>query len=329
MAPLVTKRPYRLFEIDDQEFTPANIRFLVQELLTAFWTARVPLIQRTSPASLAASVILHTLSTYPSDSSEPEIMIVDFASGAGGPTPTIERIVNTERRKRGQKEIVFTLSDIKPHIEAWRRASKQSMFLDHISRSVDATNPPQEVTSGRYGERKRVFRLYCLAFHHFDDDMAKKVLESTLETSDGFAYVPFLCLTATVDNITNVTRIVELVSRQVSSFILMLLYIPTIFVVTIFWYPFSLEMLFYTYVIPIVPFIVVFDGFISALRTRTFGEVLTLVDRSWAVTRSERTNVAYAKEGWTFEAGEQLHSWPVGYMNWIVGTKGARRGDRH
>ncbi|KAI9706411.1 MAG: hypothetical protein M1836_003416 [Candelina mexicana] len=309
MAPLVTKRPYRLFEIDDQEFTPANIRFLVQELLTAFWTARLPLIQRTSPAYLAASVILHTLSTYPSDPSEPEIMIVDFASGAGGPTPTIERIVNTERRKRGQKEIVFTLSDIKPHIEAWRRASKQTMFLDHISRSVDATNPPQEVTSGQYGERKRVFRLYCLAFHHFDDGMAKKVLESTLETSDGFA-------------------IVELVSRQVSSFILMLLYIPTIFVVTIFWYPFSLEMLFYTYVIPIVPFIVVFDGFISALRTRTFGEVLTLVGRRWAVTRSEGTNVAYAKEGWRFEAGEQLHSWPVGYMNWIVGTKGARRGDR-
>ncbi|KAI9723240.1 MAG: hypothetical protein M1812_001122 [Candelaria pacifica] len=306
MAPLVTSRPYRLFEIDDQEFTPANIRFLVQEVLTAFWTARLPLIQRTSPASLAASVILRTLANPPLDSSVSEVMIVDFASGAGGPTPTIERIVNAERKKRGEKEIVFTLSDIKPHVEAWRKATKQSMFLDYIDRSVDATDPPQEVTSDHSGQRKRVFRLYCLAFHHFDDGMAKKVLESTLESSDGFA-------------------IVELVSRQISSFILMLLYIPTIFIVTIFWYPFSLEMLFYTYIIPIVPFIVVFDGFISALRTRTFGEVLSLVDRSWAVTRNEGANVAFAKEGWKFEAGEQVHSWPVGYMNWIVGTKGASK----
>ncbi len=147
------------------------------------------MIQRTSPASLAASVILDTLSTYPSDSSSPEIMIVDFASGAGGPTPTIERIVNTERRRRGEKEIVFTLSDIKPHVEAWRRASKKSMWLDYVDSSVDATDPPQEVMSDYSGKSKKVFRLYCLAFHHFDDGMAKKVLESTLETSDGFAYV--------------------------------------------------------------------------------------------------------------------------------------------
>ncbi len=130
-----------------------------------------------------------------------------------------------------------------------------------------------------------------------------------------------------LNNVANIVRIVELVSRQVSSFILMLLYIPTVFVVTVFWYPFNLEMLFYTYIIPIVPFIVVFDGFISALRTRTFGEVLALVNRRWAVTWEEGTNVAFAKEGWRFETGEQVHSWPVGYMNWIVGTKGATRGD--
>jgi len=33
---------------------------------------------------------------------------------------------------------------------------------------------------------KKVMRLFSLAFHHFDDDLAGKVLENTIETSDGF-----------------------------------------------------------------------------------------------------------------------------------------------
>ncbi|KAI9820786.1 MAG: hypothetical protein M1827_005157 [Pycnora praestabilis] len=290
---------------------PDYARGRLQEMLTAFWTHRLPIIQRASPAELAAAVILRAFDSYP-DSTD-DFTIVDFASGAGGPTPTIERIVNTTRRREGKKALTFRLTDLKPHLEAWRMAEAASPYIDFVAKPVDAADPTREVVSGenglkladvasgrRTGQKQRVFRLYCLAFHHFDDEGAKKILESTLDTADGFA-------------------IIELQSRHLSSFILMALYLPTLFVLTIFWYPFDLGMLFFTYIIPIIPFVLVFDGVISSLRTRTFAEVLGLMGE--AVTGPGPMVVSRRHPGWTFKSAFQMHSFPVGYMNCIVGTK--------
>jgi hypothetical protein len=52
-------------------------------MLTAAWIHTVPFLQKTSPAELAASMVLRTLNEigYDEDS---RISIVDFCSGAGG-----------------------------------------------------------------------------------------------------------------------------------------------------------------------------------------------------------------------------------------------------
>lgn len=72
--------------------------------------------------------------------------------------------------------------------------------------------------------------------------------------------------------------------------------------------------LFFTYCVPVVPFVVVFDGLVSCLRTRSRGEVLRLMDRVEGVEEGWRV-------GWRFESGRGVHTWPRGEVSWFVGVK--------
>ncbi|KAI9839448.1 MAG: hypothetical protein M1819_002073 [Sarea resinae] len=293
---------------------PPYLRRKFQEMLTVFWVQRIPIIQHTSPAQLAATAILQAIGALESQT-DTDFMVVDFCSGGGGPTPTIERMVNLERKSQGQKPIIFQLTDLKPNVGAWKTLAKQSPYLEYVSESVDATNPPHSVVHGiTYDEElssstrpKRVFRLYNLAFHHFDDALARKVLQSAMSTSDGFA-------------------IVEMQDRHLSSFGVFFFYFPTFFLLIALFQPIDLGLFFFTYIIPILPFALTFDGIVSALRTRTFEEFLALAPgKATPVQGPEggRRTAAIEEAGWEFEMDKVMHSWPFGYMNWIVGKKKA------
>lgn len=225
---------------------------------------------------------------------------------------------------RNQHPIPFLLTDIQPHLDAWMAASSRSANLSFIPQPVDATNPPVAVissgsatsASGRdeaFASDSRVFRLYCLAFHHFDDTMARKTLKSSIETADGFA-------------------VVELQDRRVGSLVLMLLDFFLVLMVTPLWFGGDRLHLFFTFVVPVLPFIQAFDGFVSCLRTRTFEEVMALVEEAMpGEERSALVRTVVGAEGrelvrttrgdWVFEGERELHTWPLGYMNSIVGRR--------
>ena len=163
---------------------PQTLREKVQDYLTLGWVNRLPVIQTTSPAALVSRVLSSVLGPRVSD-----YVYVDFASGAGGPTPYIEKHLNEELRDAGKEDVKFVLTDISPHVSAWEAIEKRSENISYIPQSIDATNAPTadtllEDVSGVQG--KKVMRLFSLAFHHFDDELAAKVLENTIETSDGF-----------------------------------------------------------------------------------------------------------------------------------------------
>ena len=80
----------------------------------------------------------------------------------------------------------FVLTDLHPHIKDWTEAVKKSPNLSFISKPVDAANAPKDLIKK---DGKKVFRLFNLAFHHFDDELGKDILRNTLETADGFGYV--------------------------------------------------------------------------------------------------------------------------------------------
>ena len=68
--------------------------------------------------------------------------------------------------------------------------------------------------------------------------------------------------------------------------------------------------LFFTYIIPIIPLVLVWDGYISSLRTRSPEEVQALMDKCGA-----------SSAGWTIQSGREQHTFPTGYMTWFIAVK--------
>jgi hypothetical protein len=138
---------------------------------------------------------------------------VDFCAGAGGPTPFIEKDLNSQLSSTRADEagpnaasatgltsrtpttrspptskgnVKFVLTDLHPHIPDWTEATKRSENLSYMAESVDAANAPASLNGN--GEQK-IFRLYNLAFHHFDNQLGSAILKNTIETADGFGLV--------------------------------------------------------------------------------------------------------------------------------------------
>ncbi|TAQ87509.1 hypothetical protein B7494_g4168 [Chlorociboria aeruginascens] len=290
------------YEINDQLWVPQYLREKVQSCLTLCWTFRAPILQKASPAQLVASTLYRTLS-----SSVIDYTYVDFCAGAGGPTPVIEKDLNSKlsnhtisqangtnsRRKIELKPennggVKFVLTDLHPHIPDWTEAAKKSENLSFIAESVDAANAPNDLNCPA---GKKVFRLYNLAFHHFDDKLGSEILKNTLENANGFG-------------------IFELQERTIFSFITVTLLWPLMLLISPFYFWRSPGHLFFTYIIPIIPFVLVFDGYVSSLRTRTAEEIEALMRDRGALT-----------EGWEIQSGRQLHTFPTGYLTWVIGIK--------
>ncbi|KAI0386294.1 hypothetical protein F5Y04DRAFT_119905 [Hypomontagnella monticulosa] len=344
-----------LWEIDDQPWFPSFLRGYVQTGLTHAWTVHIPVLQASSPATIVAELLRRVLGASVSKHT-----YIDFCAGAGGPTPFIERalnsqlapsardtpaatptrtvpatasaaVVNGERRaaddstpsyaavadpdaksavvrdaevnggdqKNGgscDNRVDFVLTDLHPHVESWEAASKKSDWLTYVSHPVDAANAPEDLLQ-RYGRKggskKGIFRLFNLAFHHFDDDLARAILKNTVETSEGFG-------------------IFELQDRSFIGLLTCFVFGFFIFLIAPLLYWWSPVRLFWVYIIPVVPFVLVFDGLISCLRTRTATEVETLLRTCGTDT-----------DGWEVHSGRERFLWPVGFLHWIICTKKA------
>jgi len=108
-----------------------------------------------------------------------------------------------------------------------------------------------------------------------------------------------------------------------------------VYIITALWFSHDLLHLMFTYTIPILPPIHSFDGFVSCLRTRTFDEIIQVIDTAMSTIPSPSTcpprwttdkNMRrYAERGpWLFEGGRAIHTFPLGHCNWIVGRRRIR-----
>lgn len=227
--------------------------------------------------------------------------------------------MNQGRKLEGKNPIAFRLSDLHPNLDAWMEHAALSDNLSFVPQPVDASNPPFSVISattagdkeaawkqGYVSTGSKVFRLFCLSFHHFDDATAQRVLKSTLETSDAFA-------------------IIELQDRRIGSLLIMLLEYWLLLLMTMFWFWHSDIHLLLTYAVPLLPVIHAFDGFVSCLRTRTFEETVRLLESvkgKRRVTSGSRDQVTMIEVGdWRVTHSRTLHTWPLGYMEVTFGMK--------
>ncbi|KAH8196127.1 hypothetical protein TruAng_009694 [Truncatella angustata] len=320
MAPLIPR--LHLFEIDDQPWFPPYLRARVQDGLMHAWTFSLPFLWSASPATLVARVLQRKLGNAIS-----QYTFIDFCAGAGGPTPYIEQALNASLSKSStvlpapsttdaasrvtpsyadvaaggngsaagrdasSRAVDFVLTDLHPHPDSWSKIAAASRHVTYVPFPVDASAAPEGLIEKYTEGGKRVFRLFNLAFHHFDDPLARAILKNTVETSDGFG-------------------IFEMQDRSFSSLVTCFLYGFFILLCAPFFYWWSPTRLFFVYLCPIVPFVLVFDGLISSLRTRTPEEVEILLRTCGADTTD-----------WEIKSGRERFLWPTGELNWIVCTK--------
>lgn len=76
------------------------------------------------------------------------------------------------------------MTDLFPNVASWKRLVKGRPSLFFEEGSVNASEGGEVVA--RWG-RERTCRLFNLAFHHFDDQLAGDILQDTVQNSDAFA----------------------------------------------------------------------------------------------------------------------------------------------
>jgi hypothetical protein len=240
-----------------------------------------------STAAQACDILVSKLPTAPS-----AFTFVDACAGAGGPTPMLERNLNTRLHALDQKPVQFVLADLYPDWAAWKKITSTSQNISFINKPVDATTVTRYVDSNTLE-----CRLFNLCFHHFDDDQAAKVLRSSIQGSDAFV-------------------IFEMTQRNVPALLNTSIVILSPLVTTLLWFWWSPMHLFLTYVVPIVPLFFAWDGYVSCIRTRSPKEIKDLI------TAEERRGLN--KSDWTFHHGETKVLPPFGNLYWFVGVKNNR-----
>lgn len=171
--------------------------------------------------------------------------IIDLGSGGGGPILSL----NSQLQRRFPNLKIF-LTDYYPNIAAFNLMSKKAPNLEYIEKPIDARNVPKNL---------RGLRTLFLVFHHFKPDDARQILQDAIYEGDPIA-------------------ILEGQERSLSSIIAMILSPLSVLLTTPFIGPFKFGRIIFTYLIPIVPLVVMWDGIVSSLRTYSVKEMKELVN---------------------------------------------------
>jgi len=200
--------------------------------------------------------------------------IIDLASGGGGGLIWL----NSELRKNNS-DLKILLTDYFPNISAFEYTQKQADNFDFVKTSVDARNVPENLKG---------LRTQFLSFHHFETKDAQQILQNAIDSNSSIA-------------------IFEGQERSVPSIIAMILSPISVLLTTPFIRPFKIGRIIFTYLIPIVPILVLWDGVVSSLRTYSVEEMNELI--------SKLNN----KESFNWEVGK-VKSGPAKIL-YLLGTK--------
>lgn len=198
---------------------------------------------------------------------------VDLGSGSGGVWPDILASVASSR-----PSFQAVLSDRYPNLVRWHALEKASDGrIRHICQSVDARNPPSAPAG---------IRTLCNVLHHFEPEEVRGLLQAVARTGHPIA-------------------VFEVVDRRLSSVLGMLPVPLTVWLMTPTMRPFRWSRLLWTYLLPLVPALVLWDGLVSQLRAYTSCELEALARA--------------AAPDYLWESGvEKLGGMPVRFT-WLVG----------
>jgi hypothetical protein len=178
--------------------------------------------------------------------------IVDMCSGAGGPWARLSKELDSHKSPADAPALQIYLTDKYPNLGAFEKVRAASEgCIGFYPGSVDATRVPRELKG---------LRTMFTSFHHFLPDTGRAILQDAVDAGEGIG-------------------IFEIPSRSVPAIAVTFGFVLTLFVCTPWIRPFRWARLLWTYLLPIIPFVLLFDGVVSCLRTYQPQEMLEIVDR--------------------------------------------------
>jgi hypothetical protein len=171
--------------------------------------------------------------------------LVDLCSGGAGPIPAV-----VEHLREDGLEATAVLTDLYPNEKSLAAvAGRSGGQVEVHHESVDATAVPAGLTG---------CRTLFNALHHFRPEAAQRILQSAV-----YAKQPI----AAFD-----------VSERAVPYLVGILFAPIVFALALpFLRPFDWRWIIFTYLIPIIPLFVVWDGFVSGLRAYSTSELDAMV----------------------------------------------------
>lgn len=173
------------------------------------------------------------------------VQILDLCSGAGGPWLTLAK---TLEQKEGLT-LDIRLTDKYPNIKAFDSAEPRGRNgVRFHSIPVDATQIPDELDG---------FRTIFSSFHHFKPREARAILQDAVNKRRGIG-------------------IFEAAGRRIVTLLFTFLIPIGTLLLTPHLRPFRWSRLVWTFVFPVIPFVLWFDGVMSCLRSYSHQELVEL-----------------------------------------------------
>lgn len=173
--------------------------------------------------------------------------IIDLASGGGGGWLKLSEHLNEE-----MPNVKIRLTDFYPNVAAFKRTkAKNPEVFAYEEDSVNALNVPKGLKG---------LRTQFLSLHHFMPDDAQQIFQNAVDANMPIA-------------------LFEAQKRSVGDFIKFFFSPINVLISTPFIRPFSFGRIIFTYLIPIVPIFVWWDGLVSVLRTYSDKEIHVLISK--------------------------------------------------
>lgn len=226
-----------LFEFEDFSWFPGWLRDCMTRYIAAI---HVALATKEQIANLVARALAHSR----------ERRVLDLCSGGSGPMLEVARFLET---KHGLSDVSFTLSDLYPNrFQAAYVNGLGNPRLRYALSPIDATHVPEE---------ERGVRTMICSLHHMRPETAREILRDAQRRG-----APFVAY--------------ELSDNSPPT-ALFWLAIPFAFLATFFLTPLvrpmTWQQLVFTYLVPVIPLFIAWDGAVSNARTYTVSDMEELV----------------------------------------------------
>lgn len=172
--------------------------------------------------------------------------MIDLGSGGGGGLIRLN-----EELLSLHPDLKIILTDLYPNFSAFEYTKVHASNFEYYPEPVDARNVPEDLKG---------LRTQFLSFHHFRTKDAIQILQNAVNSDESIA-------------------IFEAQERSIPSVLAMIFSPITVLLTTPFIRPFKWGRILFTYLIPIVPIFVLWDGVVSAFRTYSVDEMNQLISQ--------------------------------------------------